>query len=432
MKNKFTDNQKIIHLDAWADAPLTMPSIFDICLKNTDTHIIVDCCKESELVSGFHHARNSTLGVNEDALMQKKTMLWNAEHNNRLSLIHGNYKLIPQDPINVYDIMCHTGDTGERIDNSAVNFTSGISSAITTGFFDDVEVWPTYFIVWHGAKIAITALKNTVKWKDTRNIDTMFMIKNRVPKPHRMLLLDELSKRDVLEDNMYSQYEQFPGEIASTMKEIGATHYHGKTRSIDATPLQDHEDWYATPPAAQDNALIEVVSETHIDRPFYTEKTVWPLVYMKPFMIMGSHLMNHNLTKYGFKLYDEFIDYSFDKIESPKERIIAMADELARLSNLKLSNKEYHELNEKLRPKIEHNLAVYLEMVFDDPYLPKIIRDLGNNEKLISQQADDRRALIHHMNGTWKTYTDRSGGNGVLMDIVRCNPYLQKLMGRVL
>ena len=431
MKNKFTDNQEIIILDAWEHSPLTMSSLFDICLKKTNTHIIVDCCKESELISGFHYGRIRTSGVNEDAEMQKKTILWNVEHNNRLSLIHGNYKIIPEDSINVSDILV-PGFGGISVNNvhNILQYVSGISSAIIGGFFDDVEIWPTYFMVWPGAKVAGEALKNAVKWNDNRSIDTMFMIKNRVPKPHRMLLLDELSKRDVLEDNMYSQYEQHPGEIASTMKAIGATHYHGKTHAI-GRPLTDEEDWYALPPYGQDDVLIEVVAETHIDRPFYTEKTVWPLVYMKPFMIMGSHLMNHNLTKYGFKLYDEFIDYSFDKIESPKKRIIAMADELARLSNLKLSNIEYHKLNEKLRPKIEHNLAVYLEMVFNDPYLPKIIKEFGNDPKY-SQPPNQDMTIISPQNGSWKTYTDRNGGNGVLMDIVRHNPYLQKLMGRLL
>ena len=156
---------------------------------------------------------------------------------------------------------------------------------------------------------------------------------------------------------------------------------------------------------------------------------------MKPFVISGCQYINHNLQQYGFKLYDELIDYSFDKLSSPRARIKGLADELARIDNLNLTNTEYHELNETLRPKLEHNMAVYLEMVFNDPCMPRLVKELGHNEEVIRQQVTKEGReynVVGYVMGSWKTFVDRDGGNGHLMDIVRMNPYLSGLMGRQL
>ena len=62
--------------------------------------------------------------------------------------------------------------------------------------------------------------------------------------------------------------------------------------------------------------------------------------------------------------------------------------------------------------------------------IPQIVKDLGNNEKVISQQAA-HSPLVNPMTGSWKTFVDRDGGNGVIMDIVRRHPYLQQIMGKL-
>ena len=107
----------------------------------------------------------------------------------------------------------------------------------------------------------------------------------------------------------------------------------------------------------------------------------------------------------------------------------------ARIDNLNLTNTEYHELNETLRPKLEHNMAVYLEMVFNDPCMPRLVKELGHNEEVIRQQVTKEGReynVVGYVMGSWKTFVDRDGGNGHLMDIVRTNPYLSGLMGRQL
>jgi hypothetical protein len=147
---------------------------------------------------------------------------------------------------------------------------------------------------------------------------------------------------------------------------------------------------------------------------------------MKLFMIHGPQFVNQNLKKYGFELYDEIIDYSFDSIESPRERTIALAEELKRLQDKRLNLDFTYRL---CREKLEHNLKNYLELCFDDIYIPAVVKKLAHNDEVIRQQLVKRLPMVNAETGTWKTYVDRDGGNGVVMDIVRKHPYLQQVMG---
>ena len=195
----------------------------------------------------------------------------------------------------------------------------------------------------------------------------------------------------------------------------------------------DHlpEELYEKNPPAYKNTLIDVISETSMVSTFRTEKCVWPIVYMKPFMIMGARHINYNLQKFGFELYDELIDYSFDTLESPRDRIIAIADELQRLSNLKLDLDEQYQI---LKPKLERNLKNYLELCFKDPYIPSVIKEMGASQEVINYQIQNSRKspeLIDPLHGTWFTFVEREGGNGAIMDLVRDknSQYLQHIMG---
>jgi hypothetical protein len=144
-------------------------------------------------------------------------------------------------------------------------------------------------------------------------------------------------------------------------------------------------------------------------------------------MIVGARFINNDLRKYGFKLYDELIDYRFDTIESPRERIQAVADELQRLQSLDLDLNEQYKL---LQPKLEHNLKVYLELCYNDTYMPPVIKQLAEEPDLIAQQLV-KRPYINPETGTWHTFIERNGGNGTIMDIVRRkeSQYLQQIMG---
>lgn len=420
--------------DVW-DHEVNLGSLIRECFNCKNTHIIVDCSKESsltQLVPG-----DEPFNIEEKVL---QVNAHNEQYCNRVDIIVGNYKPVAEEWVES-DITLHElkskNDNAERnaqlvkggnLPFISVKVNGCMSEAIRYNLFDNVYHWPTYFLVWNGTKVAYTALKQLKRFPDAQ-LTNLFIVKNRVAKPHRVLLLNELERYNLLERNHFTMLDPFDqiDEILHEVAEPEEQFYkHGKT-------IPDHEDHelYTKQPNDYKSTLIDVVAETSMVSTFRTEKSVWPIVYMKPYMIMGARYINHNLQKYGFELYDELIDYSFDLLLSPRERIKAMAKELHRLSELKLDLNEQYEI---LKPKLERNLKTYLELCFHDPYIPSVIKNLGNNEEVIQQQfksSHSPRNLIHPVDGTWKTFVDRDGGNGTIIDLVRDSnsQYLQEIMG---
>jgi len=81
------------------------------------------------------------------------------------------------------------------------------------------------------------------------------------------------------------------------------------------------------------DGLIDVVTETEGEFAIrFTEKTLKPILRMKPFLIMGAPGHNQALTELGFKQYPIF-DYSFDSIEDMTERAEWLAAQVVQYSN---------------------------------------------------------------------------------------------------
>ena len=429
-------------LDVWDDE-LNMQDLYDRCLNAKNTHFIVDCSKESSLTE---------FGIGGEAInreIEELTMRvqdHNERYSNRVDIILGNYKPNSEEFVES-DItrleLKSKNDNAERnrlliedgnLPVRPMTINSVMTIAIRLNFFDNVYHWPTYFLVWNGTKVAYPALSKLLNFPDAQHqqLHNLFIVKNRVAKPHRVLLLNELAKRDLLkvkphEPNftMLDPHEEIEHILYEVADEPDQYYKHGQT-----LPNHEPEELYEKNPVVYENTLIDVVSETSMVSTFRTEKCVWPIVYMKPFMIMGAKNINHNLQKFGFELYDELIDYSFDTLESPRDRIVAIADELQRLSNLDLDLDEQYQI---LKPKLEKNLKNYLELCFRDPYIPSVIRQLGASKEILDYQTqkDPMRPLIDPQHGTWFTYVERDGGNGAIMDLVRNknSQYLRQIMG---
>ena len=63
--------------------------------------------------------------------------------------------------------------------------------------------------------------------------------------------------------------------------------------------------------------LFQVVNETFAENwngtsLFWSEKTFRSIYHLQPFVIFGQHQCNQKLQDYGYKLYTELFDYSFD------------------------------------------------------------------------------------------------------------------------
>jgi hypothetical protein len=421
-------------LDIWQDH-VTISKLFNTCMECSDTHIIIDATKEASMT-------DLDLFQDRDLLKERirETIAHNERNGNTIDLVTGNYKIIPEQKV-VLDITLQEHEekleneiraadelaNGHNLNQEPVYVSGPYELLIKSSFFDNVYTWPTYFLIWNGTKVAASGLDDLIAFPHYE-INHLFFLKNRVAKDHRMLLLDELAKRNLIDEgtNKFTLIDPH-NKQGQILKEVGGNTYtQGRHVYEDEDPEALESNLYSEPPPGYINCLIDVVSETSLTTHFRTEKSVWPIVYMKLFMIHGPQFVNQNLKKYGFELYDEIIDYSFDSIESPRERTIALAEELKRLQDKRLNLDFTYRL---CREKLEHNLKNYLELCFDDIYIPAVVKKLAHNDEVIRQQLVKRLPMVNAETGTWKTYVDRDGGNGVVMDIVRKHPYLQQVMG---
>lgn len=82
--------------------------------------------------------------------------------------------------------------------------------------------------------------------------------------------------------------------------------------------------------------LFNVVTETSFDNNnlSFTEKTFKPIANCHPFLIVGDYMINNELTNLGYSLYDDLIDYSFDKVFDNDERMNMVFSEIKRIHSL--------------------------------------------------------------------------------------------------
>tara|TARA_B100000949_G_scaffold16602_1_gene12784 strand:- start:156 stop:1373 length:1218 start_codon:yes stop_codon:yes gene_type:complete len=106
----------------------------------------------------------------------------------------------------------------------------------------------------------------------------------------------------------------------------------------------------------------DIILESYIATPgptFMTEKTWKPIVYKRPFLLLGVPEINQTLKDLNFELYDEIFDYSFDNEPDDLKRLHMFWEQIDRYINLdpKIFNDKLKVLDEKL----EHNRKTYCE-----------------------------------------------------------------------
>ena len=127
-----------------------------------------------------------------------------------------------------------------------------------------------------------------------------------------------------------------------------------------------HIDEYS-PLLTRPNALIELVSETSREVTFITEKTFRPILLEQPFICLGAPNQNLGLLKYGFELYDEVFDYSFDSKPDLEDRINGIIENLN-----KIKDEDYYQIYKLLEPKIKRNKERMFSLLENDPFNPYI------------------------------------------------------------
>lgn len=109
-------------------------------------------------------------------------------------------------------------------------------------------------------------------------------------------------------------------------------------------------------------SYFEIAVETHFSDEsclYMTEKTIWPIVSLQPFITVGSPFTLEHLRNLGFETFSPYIDESYDKVTDPKARIELIFAEIDKLCSM--SHDEIHNLYRELWPRLLHNYYMYFK-----------------------------------------------------------------------
>lgn len=191
--------------------------------------------------------------------------------------------------------------------------------------------------------------------RPNQNFETLFINLNRKPHFHRCLLVDSLCKYDLIKYGSFSWLKNNP--------EYSWKYWKQSKQIISKEQINSQDnlnDEYHNKP------LINLVSETTADEFYISEKTIKPILLQQIFLINGCSNNNKILKEYGFELFEEIFDYTFDKSKDMKSRTDGICENL---DNLK--NENYNRIYELVHDKICHNYNQALNIIRNNLYIPK-------------------------------------------------------------
>jgi len=212
-----------------------------------------------------------------------------------------------------------------------------------------------------------------------------FISMNGRSRHHRCVMIDALHRRDLISKAAISwnthgikKIDSLPGFYVPPSMWLTET-YEPPEDFTDAEALELYVDQNSLP-LEYNMSFAQLVTETTDDKDFITEKTVTPLFEMKPFICVASTNFHTRVLRdyYGFKLYDELFDYSFENVTCVIERCRAIAREFEKISMM--SNDEMHEMYNKLKPKLEYNRQLAINIALDASVIPQPILDTYNDQ----------------------------------------------------
>lgn len=218
-----------------------------------------------------------------------------------------------------------------------------------------------------------------------------FSILNGAPREHRVLLMAKLLADDVLQNFNYTWF----GRDSIKKIDFDNVYFHQFDSDLMyfvnlvldwgrfAPELELNVDQHSMPFLLSTDFLhsgyFHVVSETGFGSGLsqrISEKSLKPIFANRPFLIYGEPMSVATLRDWGFCVFDEVIDHSYDLEFNPILRFSMFISELKRLANLKIDYK----VSNYIDNKVKFN-STYISNEFADFYLSKLI---SNTNKSIS------------------------------------------------
>jgi hypothetical protein len=194
-----------------------------------------------------------------------------------------------------------------------------------------------------------------------------------------MELMDTFAKDSLLDNALHYTWHN---DRDTTEGEYKFKHWedNNKVYSFPGDKFKGSANQYSTsPPEEIWKGAIHIISESQPDGIFWTEKTFNAINWAVPFVIAGGRHINKMLTTYGFELYDELFDYTFDAYSPYSRRINGISAQLKKLNDKYLYSDNFNNFNEikKLtEEKVIRNRKNYQRILKEHKFIPQILKRL--------------------------------------------------------
>lgn len=230
--------------------------------------------------------------------------------------------------------------------------------------------WPTYYLHWTYDQIKSNYSEYDIETLGVeKNFEKLYINYNHRVHYHRCLMIDDLVKFKLF-DYGFNSWIYINNEFTNNYDfkywkpEVLKIDEFNLGFTVNGDDIMTDTNLF-TESLLKPNSFLNLVTETNIHVMFLSEKTWKPILLEQPFIILGSRNQNLELLKYGFKLYDEIFDYSFDSEEDLQFRVVGIINNLNRIKN-----KDYNELYDLIKEKIKFNKNRALQIIKNYEYFP--------------------------------------------------------------
>jgi hypothetical protein len=225
------------------------------------------------------------------------------------------------------------------------------------------------------------------------NLEHLFISMNNRASPHKCVMIDTLAKHDLIDLGAVSWRDVLPyydhirdslpeDALESVLSGITYKYWTPKRMLLDQPMNGTSSVPHETLPNQYFHSFMQLVPESTPDYFFITEKTTVPLLFNKPFLVLGCKQFHKNLVKLGFQLYDELFDYAFDEEDDLETRCDLIAQNISKFRHCTMH--ELEQYTEAVRLKLLHNRKLAMQYALNPPVVFKEAADRISTNCLIT------------------------------------------------
>jgi hypothetical protein len=262
----------------------------------------------------------------------------------------------------IYNNLTIESQYNTLLDNNEVSPTNKLNKVFGFPFFH-LEHYQTLTERWKNLE-----LKNseTINHINIFEKDKDFLTLNAKMRAHRLLIVSELDRRDLISkgyvsflgENVWNFYENTVEHSYNSLEsaftaDAESKNYVGidvkdhlkqysknwKSLTLDCNP--DSLDILKITPQYYERSYFSITTETGMDHYLrITEKTFKPIVNYHPFLLIGCHGTLEYLRSIGYETFPEMFDESYDQETYIPKRLLMVVDEVEKFSKLEKTEKD--------------------------------------------------------------------------------------------